>query len=485
MMYTRAFIDSLSDKYAEVRFAAADSLLEAYTKALEADAMVPVFSKTAKYKSFPKKHIKTTRRGGNLIIKGGAARHRLFTPNSDIDRIKQAIRGTLNKINDRNFGAVVEELEREIVKFNSVETLDILAEEVHKKIMHDVKYQSVYITLCQRIWALCDWQDSLVTIVNGPEVVKEGSCNLFWIKNQGIAQEDTTLYGPFKDEAALREASRNVVNFRRVLMDLLRSEFMKREGYLTKYYEIKDENVQYKMKRSILCVVEFITKLFAVGQMDARVIQSVFNDLLAGDKPDALYIEAFIAGWKGMGESCSAEFKSIFVPVIVRILGDGTGWPNRMKFMMEDWLKAVGVASPGARTVANTTSGTGAATSPLLPPAANAAFGAAAVPAEGVIAPGQDIKDVVSGYFKDGNLVVATEKLRGCDRQKLARTVLDAILDEPGKRMVIGVELVKQVGTETSVLQEVLDEFMGNIDDIIIDNPNAEKTLVAFKNLCV
>lgn len=466
MMYTRAFIDSLSDKYANVRFAAADSLLEAYTKALEADAVVPVFSKTAKYKSFPKKHIKTTRRGGSLIIKGSAGRHRLFTPNSDIDRIKQAIRGTLNKINDRNFGAVVEELEREIVKFNSVETLDILAEEVHKKIMHDFKYQSVYITLCQRIWSLSDWQDSLVTIVNGPDVDSggdgNGNGNLFWIKNQGVAQEDTTLFGPFKDEAALRVASRSVVNFRRVLMDLLRAEFMKREEYLTKYYENKDETLQYKMKRSILCIVEFITKLFAVGQMDVRVIQSVFGDLLAGpgDKPDALYIEAFFAGWKGMGDSGPAEFRSTFVPVVTRILGDGTGWPNRMKFMMEDWLKAVGGVQ---RADVGTTVGFAVEN----------------------CATKEDIKEVVSAYFKAGNLAGFVEKLRGCDRQQLVRTVLDAVLDEPAKRMVIGVELVKQLGVDAIGLQKVMDEFMGNIEDIIIDIPNAEKTLVAFKNLCV
>lgn len=454
MRYSREFINSLSDKYANIYYEPVNLLLNSYKRALETDSVTPIFSKTAKYESFPKKHVKTIRRGNSIVIKGSASGHRLFTPNSDIDRIKQAVRGTLNKINDRNFEIVMEELVREIVKFNSVETLDILSEEIHKKIMYDVKYQAVYVTLCIRIWSLTEWQDSLITIITGPEASTSSNSSLYWIKNLGVPQEDTVLYGPFADEDSLRINARATVSFRRILMDLLRSEFMKRGEYLNKYYEKQnDDGEQFKAKRLILCVVEFITKLYASGHMDVKVIRSVFADLLSGEKPDGIYIETFCTGWKSLGNtSANNGFKEIFVPIITQLLGDGKAWPNRIKFMMEDWLRSVGPFLSKTEDISCV---------PLQPTC---------------------IKDIVMVYFNNCEQAKVMENIKRCDKHELLKCIVDAVLDEP-KRLSMTKNLIKNAMIEDSLIQKVIEEFMQNIDDICIDIPHAKNTLSALKNI--
>lgn len=459
MIYTIEFIRDLSSQYADAKIDNIGDFIENYKQILEIDSETPIFSRTSKYKSFPKKHFK--KRGNHIVVRGGS-NFKLFTPNSDIERIQRSVRGTLNKINDSNSKRIIAELQSKISQFNSVETLNILAAEVHRKIIFDKQFQGIYIVLCSQIWSMQDWHDQLVTIV-------DNDGELYWGHNYNVEKEDTTLHGPFTTEEALRADSRKNVNFRRTLLNLLQAEFAKRDVYLRAMDAAEDDSDRFKAKRHIVAIVEFICKLYLSSKIGQAAVHTMFFDLLSitelddnekplppPQQPHSVAIETFVKGWQVIQKrKFHDQYMKQYLGHVERLL-NGYAWDNRMRFMLEDLLNRkqnkknswVNVASSSAK--------------PKLDY--------------------DGIEGVVSKYRRGCDLDETVKKLKGVDSRDLFEIVLNAALDQPDDADKLAV-LMKGVKTDSKVLQEVFNEFMENIDDIKIDIPRAPVLMDGYKKL--
>jgi len=458
MIYTIEFIRGLASQYSEAKIENIGDFIEDYKHILEIDSETPVFSRTTKYKSFPKKHFK--KRGNHVIVRGGS-NFKLFTPNSDIERIQQSVRGTLNKINDSNAKKIIAELQSKISQFNSVETLDILAIEVHRKIIFDRQFQSIYILLCSQIWSMQEWHDQLVTIV-------DNDGELYWGHNYNVEKDDTTLHGPFHSEEALRADSRKQVNFRRNLLNLLQKEFSKRDEYLQAMETAEDESDRFKAKRHILAIVEFIVKLYLDRLISQPAVHIVFFDLLGvsdldskgeplppASQPNDVCIETFVTGWKVMQKrKFPAPYIKQYLDHFERLL-NSYNWCNRIRFMMEDLL----ISKKGERQMNNGKSWANVASKVTLEY--------------------EQIETLVNKYRRGVDLSETVSKLSNAEAVDLGEIVLNAALDQPNDAQKLS-ELTKELQLD---LQEVFNEFLENIDDIKIDIPKAPELMESYKEM--
>ena len=459
MIYTLEFIRGLSSTYSDVRINNITDFIEEYNDMLQTDGATPAFSRTSKYKSFPKKHFK--RRGNEVVIRGGS-NFRLFVPNSDIERIQQSIRGTLNKINDSNSSRMIAELLRNILVFNSVDTLDILATEVHKKMIYDKQFQFIYIDLCHQIWSMQDWHDQLITIV-------DNDGELYWGCNYNVPPESTTLHGPFANEELLRADSRHRVSFLYTLLTLLQKEFNCRDKYLASTNEsLTDES--FNAKRHIFTIIEFITKLYHKKYINECIVHVMFFDLLGIYKlndvgkplpplqqPNDIWMEAFLIGFNII-LSCSFcdSYMSEYYIHLGKLLSYYT-WSNRLRFMIEDTLSK-------------------------RRPSCTKAWSVVARKRNVQVLSYDAIEKLMYSYQRGENINIVVNKCMNANHRDLFEIILNAALDSP-KNVNMLVLLVERIHITLDIIKGVFCEFLEQIEDITIDCPKADELLDRYKSV--
>ena len=218
--------------------------IEKYEEIIKIDKKKPLFSLTERYSTFPKQQF-DNRQYIKMIEKGKNA----WKPDKNNKDIEKVIKGLLNKISDKNYKICCTTLVSELLKNTSFEIFDIIIEEIIEKCIYDVKYHNIFIELCRSIWSNKQIHYNLITI-------KEIDGQLYWSKNTTVVIE----YGPFANKSDLNDDIMENIFFKSLLLEKFHNKFLEREHVFETIDS--DGDAQYKKKRKIQSIIEFIIKLY-------------------------------------------------------------------------------------------------------------------------------------------------------------------------------------------------------------------------------
>ena len=462
-----------------------------YQGLIDEDNVKPLFSQTYKYDLFPKKKIYK-----RLKIKNKNA----WTPNipkTNIEKINKTIKIILNKITEKNYNTLIETLVCEINKFNTSDVLEILTHEIIKKIIFDKNFHNIYIKLCNRIWSMKSWHEDLVTIV-----VDEDN-KLYWHKNSNN-EDDVKLNGPHNSEQEIREYTNKYINFKYILFDTLQDKFNEIDQNITKSNEANiDEDVRYKYRRNIFSIVEFIGKLYKKNMISEKIIHICLIELLnyhkQKDKLYEEYIEAFCILWKILDEKIISPIKpnladEYFDHINKNIMTQP--WSKRIKFMLENinelykkkykCFSKPKLVNHQSQKVKNFTDIKFTRSSEFkLVTRKKIKIKVESSDSDNDSVGSQDsfeqIENLIYNFKKDKNYDKVASKLG--KYKKYIDDMLDLIvyssLEEINQQKLYA-ELIKNCKFPTRKIMDALSRSHQNLDDIILDIPNAKNNLLSF-----
>ena len=243
IVFTPIYILNFLSNYNE-NDSSLSKFIEKYEEIIKIDKKKPLFSLTERYSTFPKQQF-DNRQYIKMIEKGKNA----WKPDKNKNDVEKVIKGLLNKISEKNYKICCTTLVTELLKNTSFEMFDIIIEEVIEKCIYDVKYHDIFIELCKSIWSNKQIHYNLITI-------KEVDGLLFWSKNTTTIIE----YGPFKNKSDLNDNIMENIFFKTLLLERFHNRFLEREHVFETIDE--DGDIQYKKKRKIQSIIEFVIKLY-------------------------------------------------------------------------------------------------------------------------------------------------------------------------------------------------------------------------------
>ena len=322
--------------------------LELYHGIENEDKIKPVFSQTSKYKSFPinfipkkysKKLLEEAKKGRILLTNEGSWKP--YTPLTDIDKMKQIITSTLNKITNKNFAEISEELLNNLMNINCVDALDILAMEILKKAYYDSDYIHLYVTLCSRIWENKKWHKSLITII------KNSDTEYYWCENRLEVQDTISYNGPYNSDGEIMKDVMKQINFKNNLLVMCQKEFKERHIYLEKSRIEEDDEIRYKLRRRVFSLIEFIALMYNSGYISEKTLHVVIADLLQlkdyndGNEVELNEdeVEAFVILWKLLYKGPRKPFCQKYIDEYIDLVENwimGMEWQSRIRYLLED-----------------------------------------------------------------------------------------------------------------------------------------------------
>jgi len=320
-IYTVDFILSLEDKYRDriLRSDTVDKFVTQYRAIISQDAINPIFSLTTQYSKFPNSKIKKFKKFDNgLYIKNKNA----WVPFSNVDdnvKLLHTIKATLNKITDKNYSILYEELLNKLKQYHDIGVLDIISMEIYNKAIYDINFQSIYIDICHKLWTNFEWQDNLFTIV----VPEDENNKFYWYINDKRV-ESPVLNGPFKNETDLIAQVRPKINLKNNFLNLLQDMFMKRLDYIAdcKIHGDQDDT-RFKYRRQIFGPVELVGKLYRKKLIPQSIVHNVILELLyykRAELPCEEEIESFQILWNIIDHGKNIPFKPVLAHQYLKLL---------------------------------------------------------------------------------------------------------------------------------------------------------------------
>tara|TARA_Y100000389_G_C17396008_1_gene482549 strand:+ start:39 stop:1190 length:1152 start_codon:yes stop_codon:yes gene_type:complete len=212
-----------------------NDFLKSYIQVEKNDKYEPIFSLTSKYKSFPV--------NSNRSTKNFFQNNKWKISNTNVLKINQDLKLSLNKLSERTYEKVKNDIFIIFKKDNNKNTFDIFMKELFEKIWFDEKFLELYVSLCYHIWS------------------------------------DETINCSFE-----------------FILDYCNSEFKKRDIYKTKMLESNTEDKIFINKRKIIGTVEFMANLYIKEHIDNIRISNIIDSLLIKSNNDIDY-ECFYKLW--------------------------------------------------------------------------------------------------------------------------------------------------------------------------------------------
>ena len=354
-IYTPEFIFSFK-AINNKRMPELEEFLSIYHGVEEQDKIKPIFSQTTKYKSFPLNFIpkKFSKKMGNgkrkLLVRGGEGTWRPYTPLTSVEKMKQIIVSTLNKLTNKNFSEMSGELLKSLYSINCTDALHLLATEILKKAYYDSDYIHLYVTLASRIWSNREWHRTLITIISNSET------EFYWCENKLEVQDSISFNGPFTtDKEAISDAM-NTINFKKNLLAICQNEFVNRMKQIKESRnEELDEEEQYKLRRRVFSTLEFIELMYNSKHLAERVMHTIIIDLLHLEqydtdtetytkRPPEEDIEGFVIVWKILYNSKRKPFSQKYIDQYMNCVEEWLlplKWSKRIEYMLIDVLEMV------------------------------------------------------------------------------------------------------------------------------------------------
>jgi hypothetical protein len=252
--------------YENESFTIFSNFLENYKDIEHEDFKKPIFSQTSKFKKIPNnfknyKYLKINR--DNEDNENEKKNNWTFeNPKEDNEKISILIKTYLNKISEDTYKKISSDFMNELILIKNINLFEILCTEILNKCLFDNKYRNLYINLCYKIWNNKQIHYNLI------ELVTKDDC-YYWEFNEKIN-------GPFNSELNAKNDAFNKINFKKYFLN-----------HIQKLYLIKDfsfENLNedeiFIKKKKILLLVELIGIIYIEKYINFDIINIIIIDLL-------------------------------------------------------------------------------------------------------------------------------------------------------------------------------------------------------------
>lgn len=253
-----------------------DNFLKTYIQIEKTDKYEPIFSLTNKYKSFPVNSNKST--------KNFFQNNKWKLNNVNVQKINQEIKLSLNKLSEKTYNNIKNQIFSLLEKNNNEDTLKNFMKELFEKIWFDEKFIELYVQLCYDIWS-----------------------------NKNINCES------------------------RFILNLCYYEFKNKELYKKNMNENINEEYKFINKRKIIGTVEFIGYLYIKNYIDNIQLIKIIDDLIIFSKDNIDY-EAFYKLWNiiiknnRLDENTTLRYKNLLT-INIKNIKD-----NRIRILIETLL---------------------------------------------------------------------------------------------------------------------------------------------------
>ena len=253
-----------------------DNFLKTYIQIEKTDKYEPIFSLTNKYKSFPVNSNKST--------KNFFQNNKWKLNNVNVQKINQEIKLSLNKLSEKTYNNIKNQIFSLLEKNNNEDTLKNFMKELFEKIWFDEKFIELYVQLCYDIWS-----------------------------NKNINCES------------------------KFILNLCYHEFKNKELYKKDMNENINEEYKFINKRKIIGTVEFIGYLYIKNYIDNIQLIKIIDDLIIISKDNIDY-EAFYKLWNiiiknnRLDESTTLKYKNLLT-INIKNIKD-----NRIRILIETLL---------------------------------------------------------------------------------------------------------------------------------------------------
>jgi hypothetical protein len=246
--------------------------IENYKEIENEDFKKPIFSQTTKYKKIPNnyKFLKINRdkdkdENKNIWV--------FENPTEESSKILILIKTYLNKISHETYKKISNDFMNELILIENKNIFNILSSEILNKCLFDVKYRNLYINLCHKIWTNKQIHSNLINIINIDN-------NYFW-------EYDSQKYGPFNSEINAKNDSFHKINFKRFFINYIQSLYINKD---LSFDSLNEEEIYIKKKKIIL-LVELIGIIYLEKYINFDIINIIIIDLLHLDSDNFKIIE--------------------------------------------------------------------------------------------------------------------------------------------------------------------------------------------------
>jgi hypothetical protein len=303
--------------------------LKHYKEIESEDLKKPLFSLTTKFKKIPNQY-KNYKNFKSLKDKEPKTWN-FENPVEENNKIIVLINTYLNKISEETYKNISNEFIDELLKLDNPNLFKLLAEEIFKKCIFDVKYRSLYLYICQKIWCNRQLHYNMVNITEKDNM-------LYW----SLKSESSKISSMFSNENLIKNDIYNKLNFKKYFINYLQQLYNKKNYS----FENLNEEEEFIKKKKILLLVELIGLLYVEKYIYFDIINIIIIDLLHinnFDKIEDIEYEALYCLLKVVKEhkknyNSLVDYKIIFeefTQIIKNLLKNGE-LTKRTHFFLEE-----------------------------------------------------------------------------------------------------------------------------------------------------
>ncbi len=187
-------------------------------------------------------------------------------PKSNDEKLNGLIESYLNKISDESYKKISIEFINELIKIDNMFYFDIITKKIVDKCVMDNKYQHLYIQLCNKIW-------SNRQIHYHMAVIKEENKKYTWsCKYENVNK----VYGPFGSEM---DAKMNIfyeLNFKKYFMNYLQELFINKN---VNFSHIDNDEEFFLHKRQFMVIIEILGIMYSEKFIPVDILHLVVMKL--------------------------------------------------------------------------------------------------------------------------------------------------------------------------------------------------------------
>ncbi len=430
--------------------------IQKYREIENEDLKKPIFSQTTKFKKNPNnyKHYKSLK-----MLRDKDEHKNVWSfqaPTEEITKITILIKSYLNKISEDTYKDVSVEFINELLNIKNNNIFSILSQEIFNKCIFEQKFRNLYINLCSKIWSNKDIHYNLTEITIDNNVT---SNNYYWnlIGNP-------TKYGPFINENATKNNIYSTLHFKKYFVNYIQKLYFEKD---LSFNNLNEEEC-FAKKKKILLLVEIISIMYIDKYISFDIINIIIIDLLHINKFDniedieyeCLYNMLKIIKENKTNYSCFNDNKVIFDEFIKYInhIITNADLSKRSLFFMNEVCSFLNLFIDNKKHNNNLNNIDNATTKTVIINKLDTLVGT-------------DIDKIVSLYKNISNKT---------DKQEILYKIIDKYISM--KKTNDNLLLLIKNFKDNDTYYDILDKFVTNVKDIMLDVPNANIRLIHIIN---
>jgi len=242
------------------------NFIENYKEIENEDLKKPIFTQTNKFKKVPN----TYKNYKCLKINNEQKNVWSFEkPTNENDKIYILIKTYLNKISQDTYKKISQDFLLELNEIDNNNLFDILSSEILNKCLFDNKYRNLYINLCYKIW------NNKQIHYNQVNIISNDNNNYYW----STKSNNLELNGPFTTENNAKNDIYQKIFFKKYFLNYIQNLYKNRDMN----FENLSEEETFIKKKKVLLIIELIGILFLEKYINFDIINLLIIDILKID----------------------------------------------------------------------------------------------------------------------------------------------------------------------------------------------------------